>query len=355
MTDLDKKIKEYAKQEQMLVPEGFEKRIDNVIDNISKKGIRLGLGSKMLKPSFIAATISMCLLLACGVVYASGIISRFDVDWNGSKIRTYNDEERPNTPYPMAEGYVPESADEYAFRQIENQGEIRRIGSIQKDGLFSERFASGINGKINSISELQKLLREADVPLLKLPSYIPKGYQLETIRVSYYLSPKLIDPYMAPTEVLLSKNGNQMQIFKLPDGYKKYVDSYQITLKNSNGSYLDIIGDFSENYDSTTFNIMPNTTVSNPVISGFPKSIYFSNSLKDGDSTIISTIISVEQKMDAVQAYSVDELDYNNREKKAKPAANTYNNIFYQITATNDLNINESEMVQMINSLNAVQ
>ncbi len=354
MIDFDKELKNYAKREPMLVPTGFEERMDHLINQISKKGEKRGFRYKMLKPSFVAATIGACIVLASGIAYASGIISGFDVDWYGNKIRAYNDEERPSAPYAMAEGYVPESADEYAFRHIQNEGELRRIGRIEKNGFFSERSATGLNGNVETLDELQKLLSEADVSLLKVPSYIPEGYGLEAIQVSYYLSPKLIDPYMAPSAVSISKNGNQMQVFTMPDGYKKYIDSYQITLKNSSGSYLDMIGNFDTNLDMT-FNVRPDTVVRNPTINGFPKAIYYTNAIKEGETTILSTILTVEQKMEAVEAYAEDNLDYSNSGKCDKPSVNRYTHIQYQVIATNNPKIDEVEMTRIIDSLHATQ
>ncbi len=355
MTNFDEKIKSYAANEQVQTPEGFDERIDSLLENILEKGVRRSFRGKMFRPSFIAAVIGSIIILIGGAVYASGVISSYDVGWDGKIVKTNYEEEYKI--YPLAEGYVQESADEKAFRQVRNDGEVIRVLDATKDGKFRiSTSQTGIIETCSSINELKELLRNSKLKRLKLPSYIPVGYTLDSISILFYLSPDYVDENMPPTQSVISENGNLMQTFKFPDIYKKYIGSYQLTLRNGDKGCIDIIGRFEENFDVVTFGVSPNGKVSNPKIQGFNKTIFYSDLYEDNGSTTNSSIMAVLQKMDAVRFLTASELDMKNPSiERYKSRDYTFKNIRYDVIATNDDSINEEEAVKIIESLSDVE
>lgn len=352
MNDFDEKIKNYAKQEHIQTPEGFEERIDNIIDNISKQKNTPRFHTKTIKPAMIAAVMGICILFVGGVVYASGIISSLEYNWSGKVIDTIYEENNQNIPFTFSDDYVPESADEYAFRQGTNNGELRRGGRVREDGCFYQTWSSsGTTDDLNSVEELQMILKEADVPLLKLPTYIPSGYSVDSISVSYYLSPEITDPYMLPAEVWNSENGNEMQLFKLPEGYKNYVGHYHIRFINETDSCLDIFGLFNETYEKTVFDVSPSGKVTVPSIDGYDKSIIVSDYYTEDDKIHTNSYIAVEQKMEDIEFYDSSILGYGRQNKIDEPVPDIYNNIRYHFYVSNNSNIDETELIKIVESL----
>ncbi len=351
MTNFDDKLKSIAKRETIQTPEGFEKRMDAVIDSIPKQK-NIGRFSMGVRRAMIAAVIVVSMVLAGGVVYASGIISFFSYNWDGTVNDIVYEENATKTPITFSQDYVPESDDEYAFRQDIKSGEIRRIGQVREDGLFYQRgSSSGTSDRFESLGELQNVLKDAELPLLKTPTYLPPEYSINFIDVNYYLSPDIIDPYMTPSDMSISKNGNEMQIFKIPEAYKKYVAHYHISLVNKDGNYLDIFAHFNQAYEKTEFDVSPEGSVTSLNIDGYEHCVYVSDSYTDNDKTYTNSYIAAEEEMDDVGFYEADMLDYNRSTAKDKPEPRIYDNIRYQFYVSNDTNIDESEMLKIIESL----
>ena len=78
MTDFDDMVKSYAKNEHIQTPEGFEARIDLAAERISKGKIKPSFKTKMMKPSFAAAVIAVCVLTLSGAVFAANVLSSSD-------------------------------------------------------------------------------------------------------------------------------------------------------------------------------------------------------------------------------------------------------------------------------------
>jgi hypothetical protein len=350
MMDFDKMIIGYAKTEHVQAPIGFEARIDQEAERISKRNIKPGFRTKMLRPSYAAAVISICILIISGVAYASGILSRIDVGWNGKTVREYYQEE-PRA-YTKSADFVEESADEYAFRQEKKADELKRIGKTDESGQFNATFCSGLITTLGTLDELKAQISGSISLNLKLPSFVPAGYELESVKAGYYLSADYIDINMPPTDVSVSENGRQMQAFKLPEAYKNHVYYYQLTYKNSVDNRIDIIGNYEESILESTFGVTPNAEVSHPLINGFQKSIYYSDSYAEGDTMYTNTNFVVSQETKAIEAYSGFVLDFKNSGAKgSKPEIFSYDSIRYQIYVTGDKNIGEAELVRIVESL----
>jgi len=78
MTDFDDKVKSYARAERVQTPEGFEARMDSRAEAITRSKAKPGFKVKMLKPSFAAAVIAICVLLLSGAVFAVNVLSAKD-------------------------------------------------------------------------------------------------------------------------------------------------------------------------------------------------------------------------------------------------------------------------------------
>lgn len=350
MRDLDRKLKDIARNEQINTPEGFGERIENLAKSLSSKNIKPSFKTRMLRPSFAAAVIAATLLAIGGVVYASGIIASLSIGWDGQTLRTNYEEAQPQ--YPSYD-FIPESADEYDFRQIRTAGEVRRICSLDKNSIFHDTYNSGIIVEANTVDELRTLLSNGKASEIKLPSYIPEGYQLDSLLVLSYLSPDYIDPNIQPDSIKTSENGNQMQIFTLPEEYKNHIMQYQLSLKNSEGSILDIACWLEENYDTESFDISPKGTINNPKVSGFNKAIYISDSSEDSGKIVNHSYLAAQRRIDAIPFYSIDKLGYGNGSlKPSKPVTNSFKNVRYQVTVNNNVGINENELIKIIDSLN---
>jgi len=78
MTDFDDMVKSYARTERVQTPEGFEARIDSRAEAIKRSKAKPGFKLKMLKPSFAAAVIAICVLMLSGAVFAANVLSSKD-------------------------------------------------------------------------------------------------------------------------------------------------------------------------------------------------------------------------------------------------------------------------------------
>lgn len=208
-------------------------------------------------------------------------------------------EKESRGPVTFSDDYVPESPDEYAFRQAQTAGEICRIGKIDEDGHFHPSFLSGNVEKFSSYEDVLEKLKNARQPL-EIPSYIPEGYEFESALLVYYLSPGLIDPYMSPFQALISQNGNEMQTFRLPGGYDQFIESCHLYFKDGDGNTLLAFYGLEPTHDTTSFQTSPDAAVTAPKIGGFQGTIYVSE-VHDG---AVHSYVAAQRGTDPVGYYS---------------------------------------------------
>jgi len=272
------------------------------------------------------------------------IIDQYELsyDWNGNVANVFHRGEPSEwDDYDFMES----AADEEAFLAGQLADELRWIKWPMNDsGGWQESHG---RTHLNTLEELRSVLKNADVPSFKIPTYTPAGYSIESIGFNYYHGPEIREK--TPTEVRISTNGNEMSIIKLTEDVRKCISGYNITYINeTTGDKLDFRGMFNEFDNRARFSASVNSSVRIPVIDGFDRAIIATNvrmpdiSAPHQDNRILSyNYIAASYRTGYIEPYSkdfsrgMDSLEYG----------------FF----TDDLNIDEEELIKLVVNLRLVQ
>jgi len=254
---------------------------------------------------------------------------------------------------------VTEGKDEWDFLYARpGDSTFRRVVNEDTTGnyfLVYTRDISVIEDKVESLNKLESLLIEADATPLRLPAYIPDGYEYYEAQIWYYLSPNYYDPNMPPTEVQISENGNKMQVFQLPESHREYICSYSLMLTNSDNNQNTGSIIINSSYVSTpsfTLEHITDNEINKHTLDGFDETIHFIRLPQNGQDPY--SVIAAWKEIPPVEYYDQNSLPlYYSDPKGKKTNPSTFSHTSYQIEAFLDSNINEDELLKMIKSINS--
>lgn len=290
MKRFDENIRQMAKGESVVLPDGFEQRTDALLVQLTAQKTEQGTQRKISKRLLIAATLVLAVALV-SIAYGTGIISSIWYNFSGEV--THTEYEKNQLPAPVEPANNPEryvdSEEELAFMAEAAAGELRRTGSLSANGKLSPRRTGSLTQE-TEWEELKRLIEESKGPALMLPTAFPDGYDAATAEVIFYLSPEYVDPLKPADESREGVDGHIMQIFRMPEEYRRYARGYSLTFYRTENRYIEVDCSMrGETAADMNFTLDETAVVENPPVKGFEKTLLFKNVNPDGGGAGVET------------------------------------------------------------------
>jgi len=297
-------------------------------------------------------------LVACAaiLIYAWAYVTAEEYDvlynWNGEIVSPFvSPKERAASEEDWV--YISPSDEEWDFLSGQKVGEIRMIWRTEEvDG---SRWGWSGRTYLNTLEELEAVLKDADVPSFKAPTYIPAGYRIDEIVFMYHDQPWDMFETMMPVEDKMSANGNLMLTFELTENYRKHISYYIVSYVNeAKDSRIDLIGDFKEYFEySASFPASSKSKMKTPVIDSFDKTVMVSN-------VRLPAIHPHGQHHEELHLYNY--IVAVNKTEEMEPLGmfggdfgRGYDSVEYRFYIEGDKSVNEKEMIKMVRGLKPVK